>query len=664
MKSNPFFELYVGDRISSREFVTLFSPKLVPHMSALFRPGNIVVTGIQGAGKSMLLSLLKPHVRREYLQAGEEFPVPIELRKFICGSVNLAHSNVIDFGYRKGIDEDVLQTEFFFGDFLNYLLIDSLLSSIEIYASSNKELREEVGLLVNRDELDGVSKALADLPIFEGWLTNASTFQVLRARIAERIRIYRRYNHKKLRSLPTEVIETLTPIGGPIIDFAKRLKNQGIIDEDTNVMVDIDQYEELGNISSRETSGKAVDYRAVINKALASRTPHVSYRIGTRKYSWRRHGRIHGTQGKLESSRDYKYIDFDGLLRRHELDSARAKNVFHEFASDVFRRRLRFAEFNVLDEADVLKEVYGDSFSPKDKVNKVYGLRSPEKYINLDTRWSQNSKDVLRELATSGDLFSAKLGEIWLHQKGDVEELDVRKKDLPWERVSARWWKKERSQMISILVASAGRQKAIWGGVNEILELSGGSILAFLGINQFIWAAWLSRNDRPEITRRDLPNVAINVQSMAIYEASEEWVDMIFEQTGRSAERKRFVQKTAEILEKRLLADKKLSYPGATGFSVGNDDLLDVPDAAQFLEQLSDYGNMLMLPHTSRETSRRSRTKYYFHPIYCPSLGMPYVRTKEPYYVKIAEVAGWIHECGYPISFNQKPASQQDSLFD
>lgn len=664
MKSNPFFELYVGDRISSREFVTLFSPALVPHMAALFRPGNIVVTGIQGAGKSMLLSLLKPQVRLEYFQAGEKFPVPLELRKYICGSVNLAHSNVIDFGYRKDIDDDVLQTEFLFADFLNYLLVDSLLQSIEIYAGANQSIRAECGLQIGIDGLDAVAKSIRSLPAFDGWLHNTDSFESLRARISSRIRTYRAYNHKKIKTLPEDLVATITPIGLPLIEFSKALKSDGILDSETSVMVDIDQYEELGNISSRDTNGQVIDYRAVINKALSSRTPHVSYRIGTRKYSWRRHGKVHGTHGKLESTRDYKYIDLDGILQRHELDSASAKNVFHEFAGDVFRRRLRFAEFNIPDDADAITSVYGESLTPESKVNGVYGLRNPDKYLNIPKNWSEETKQALKNLARSGDLYSAKLGEIWLHQKGDGENLDVRKKELPWERVSARWWKKERSQMINVLIASASRQKPIWGGAREIFELSGTSILAFLGINQYIWAAWLSRNDRPEITRNDLPKVPINVQSIAIYEASEEWVEMILEQTGRSAERSRFIRRTAEILEKRLLDDKKLSYPGATGFSVADDDLLALPDAAKFLQELSDYGNMLMLPHTSKETNRRARTKLYFHPLYCPSLGMPYVRTKEPYYAKIAEVAKWVHDCGYPISLSSKPAIEQGGLFD
>src|SRR5882757_7560716 len=101
MRANPFFELYVGDRISSEEFVTVFSPFLIDHAEALFLPGNVVVTGIQGSGKSMLLSLLKPGVRLQYCNAGKDFPVPKRLQKFIGAGINLTHSNAIDFGNRR-----------------------------------------------------------------------------------------------------------------------------------------------------------------------------------------------------------------------------------------------------------------------------------------------------------------------------------------------------------------------------------------------------------------------------------------------------------------------------------------------------------------------------------------------------------------------------------
>ena len=83
MRVNPFFELYVGDRMSSREFVDIFSPFLVGHAEALFLPGNVVVKGVQGSGKSMLLTLLRPEVRLEYDRVSENFPVPAALASLL-----------------------------------------------------------------------------------------------------------------------------------------------------------------------------------------------------------------------------------------------------------------------------------------------------------------------------------------------------------------------------------------------------------------------------------------------------------------------------------------------------------------------------------------------------------------------------------------------------
>src|SRR3569832_777550 len=98
--ANPFFELYVGERISSVEFETIFSDALVRHAESLFLPGNVVVTGVQGSGKSMLLSLLRPEIRLQYAKSGARFPVGEDLLDFLGCGVNLAHSNAIDFGNR------------------------------------------------------------------------------------------------------------------------------------------------------------------------------------------------------------------------------------------------------------------------------------------------------------------------------------------------------------------------------------------------------------------------------------------------------------------------------------------------------------------------------------------------------------------------------------
>ena len=88
MSVNPFYELYLADTMSATEFVTLFSPALIPHVQPLFLPGNVVVVGMQGSGKSMLLTLLRAETRLKYERVTHEFPVPKERRRFVSCAVN------------------------------------------------------------------------------------------------------------------------------------------------------------------------------------------------------------------------------------------------------------------------------------------------------------------------------------------------------------------------------------------------------------------------------------------------------------------------------------------------------------------------------------------------------------------------------------------------
>ena len=181
MRVNPFFELYVGDRMSSREFVDIFSPFLVPHAEALFLPGNVVVKGVQGSGKSMLLSLLKPEVRLEYVRANEAFPVPKPLRRFIGAGINLAHENAIDFGYRR-ISDDANETALFFGDFVNYTVLLDLFASIQKLSSSG-DVARELGIELIDERLHTFVAELTASDVFHGSLADCASLGDLQVRI-------------------------------------------------------------------------------------------------------------------------------------------------------------------------------------------------------------------------------------------------------------------------------------------------------------------------------------------------------------------------------------------------------------------------------------------------------------------------------------------------
>lgn len=659
LKSNPFFELYVGDRISPKDFATIFSDFLVPHAEPLFLQGHAVITGIQGSGKSMLLQLLQPSIRIQYQQSGKEFPVPIDRRKFLGASVNLAHSNAIDFGLRRDFENEPREVELLFGDFFNYLVIASLIQTIETIAKSGNDLRGEVGLNVAGNEVNEIAALVSRLDVWEGWIAPCASLAELQKEFSRRIQGYRRYLHMKDRELSPTFKETRTPVGVPVLDCVDALQRSGIIDLDSNVFVNVDQYEELGNISSRKGDA-APDYRSVINRSLANRDPRVSYRIGTRGHAWRRHSRIMGTEAKLEQERDYKYVDLDILLKRNE--SGR-NDIFPRFARDVFERRLAFAGFtpSALSEDDALRTVYGKTPKPADKVRR-YGLRDPESALRFDSSFSQETIIALKQLAQR-ELLSAKLGEIWIKQKGDVYDLNVPDKELPWEK--SLWWRKERREVVALQIASQTQQKALWGGAEDLVGLSGGNILVFLSLNQFIWDSWIQSKGRDYATYEELPRIDIYQQSTGVNQASRFWVDKIRQETGRSGDRSRFVFTVAEVLSKKIYGDIKLSNPGHTGFSMLVEELESIPEVQMFLEELSDYGNFLMLDHTTKNHDRKARLKFYFHPIFCPRFDLPYIRTKEPYYASIREVIAWIHSAGSKVSLGSRASqrSAQAELF-
>jgi len=84
------------------------------------------------------------------------------------------------------------------------------------------------------------------------------------------------------------------------------------------------------------------------------------------------------------------------------------------------------------------------------------------------------------------------------------------------------------------------------------------------------------------------------------------------------------------------------AYPGHNGFSLAQSELEDRPLLRSFLNELSDYGNLLQFGHTTKEKDRKARTKWYPNPILCPTFRLPYKRLKEPLYVRASDVEAWI----------------------
>jgi hypothetical protein len=627
---NPFHELYVGERISSSEFVSIFSTALVKHAAPLFIPGNVVLAGVQGSGKSMLFKLLFPDVRQEYAKARAPFPVPKAMSRFIGAGINLNTSEATHFGLRRS-PEDPVQRGLLFGDFFNYVIAADLLKTIETLATGPEEVAAELGISLDDDRKAALAETLAADDVWNGYLSSATSFNDLRALMARRLAHYRQFMHGNRDVLDASVAQSKTAIGEPVSVVATLLKSCGVVPNDVNVFIHVDQYEEIGTIS---TGVEGPDYRSVVNRAINRRDPAVSYRIGTRAYAWHHHARIFGTEAKLEQERDYKFIDLDEKLRRHE---DRASWIFPHFARDVFARRLHQTGMANLDANDdkLLLQVLGPSI-PAEQKAREYAGENPERVLRIQRGWAGKVADRLRSIART-DPLSGRLGEAWIRQKG-VEGADA--DPPPWEAKRAQWWRKERTELAVAQIASSTQQRPIWSGEDDVISLSGGNILGFLSICQLIWDMACQTGKTPD-TAPEFP-IRAGIQSIAILKASEYWLNKILQEFGNSGDRYKLVRHLGKEFSRAMLDDRKMSYPGHNGFSLKDAELEANETVRALLVEAGEFGNLLMLPHTTKERDRAPRTKWYVSPIYCPYFRLPFNRTKEPIYAGISEVKGWM----------------------
>jgi len=95
---NPFQQLYFSDDTQTENnFVELFSAEVLQTaIHPIFQGGNVVLSGTQGCGKTMILNLLRPEIRIAYSKLGRPFPVNEQMRNFISAGVNLTRSRITD----------------------------------------------------------------------------------------------------------------------------------------------------------------------------------------------------------------------------------------------------------------------------------------------------------------------------------------------------------------------------------------------------------------------------------------------------------------------------------------------------------------------------------------------------------------------------------------
>jgi hypothetical protein len=654
---NPFHELYVTETARPEEFVELFSPVLVPHALLLFQTGNVVLRGTQGSGKSMLLNLLRPEIKRAYNEAGQTFPVPPKLSQFISAGINLTRSGILDIGQRpitKNSEDDERLFPLFFADFLNYWIVRDILRTLQT-VESVPNLFSYVAFK-NREKF---AELLSSAECWFGYLEKAKGFDGLLHAIDQRIQSYRAFHLANTSALPDSLMATKTTIGEPISQAVQCLWRSGTLSERVPVFVRIDQHEVLSRSDDlRPTIG--IEYRRIINKAFSRRDPRVSYRLGTRRYAWGDDLSVFGTGTPLEILRDYRVVDIDHLLTRKE---DRRTWMFPRFAEDIFSRRLRHAKLYTKAKSP-LQQVFGSSPRPSKAAKDYVGTSTADRGLKIEDAWTDEWKNFVRQLFLT-DPLAAKLVEAWLRQKGpggrpngDVAHVP-RKRPWPWDRA---YWKKERLRQALFQLAARCAQRPMWYGRENFLSLCAGGTLIFVSVCQHVWDAFLrsqlgvSDSEQIDPTTEGIPP---GIQALGITSASSYWYEKIAEQSG-GGERRRFIDFLGSHFYLSLMNDRAMSYPGHNGFSLPNLELESDFEVSRFLNDAADYGDLQNAPHTTKSKAGEQRTKWYLNPILSPHFKLPESHVKEPEYINLLQIREWLSDLG--IVQDQSPRHSKTSV--
>lgn len=644
---NPFNALYITEEIGPEEFVHYFSPLLVSDTRQLFERGNVVLKGVQGTGKTMLLALLKPEIRIAYANAQEKFPVKDlgeELSRFVGAGINLQDSYATAFGNRpiaKDAEDQPAELAVYFGDFLNYFVVRDLLCTLGKLRGADETVGD-LEIATDPTKYVDFSRRLAQDESWFGSLESVRDLASLKDALTNRIRIYRSFFNYNCDDIPGHVRASKTSAGEPISATAVALWECEIIPRDVRIFVQIDQYEELLRLEQAEqaTGSRRLSerYRAVIRGMLARRDPSVSYRVGTRRYAWDERP-TPGSPVVAEELRNYDVVDLDQILRREEYHSHEI-DVFKRFAEDVFTRRLKLARYKLAEDQESIPEVFGKRMTAKERAMK-YAAESAS-FLDLRDDWPLEVRESLVELAKD-DPLSAKLGEAWVRQQANrFDQVLPKKGHFPWNDPEKKWWRKERNQQALLQIAAARQQRLIWNGEEDVWNLSYGHILVLLSICKYVWAAWLrSSTNIVEKEPYPLPLIQIYTQDMGIRQASKYWYEKIGEDQGGDT-RKRFVEFLGVFFRTQLRDDKAMSYPGRNGFSVAVHELDGDTPVRDFLEQAAAYGFLIDKRHTPKNVGRGDSWKWYLHPVLCPHFQIPAIHTKEPQYVSASEVRSWL----------------------
>jgi hypothetical protein len=680
---NPFQQLYFSDDThAEKNYVALFSPEVLQTaIHPVFQGGNVVLSGAQGCGKTMILSLLRPETRIAYHELREKFPVDAGMSDFLAAGVNLTRSRLSDIVHvtlGKGDDHDTRELPYYFADFFDYWVVDDLLKSVELVGKNPGVF----GGIVDQSKIPAFVKQLANADCWFGALAGVRTLDDLKERLRRRVQFYRAWVNGNLAGLPpADIQQSKTNIGEPIARAAQCLRDAGVIKEHVPVLIRVDQIEEMHRAFTDRPQRLLLEFRRMLNRAFAARDARVHYRIGTRRYGWNRASflEIWGSGAKLENRRDYHLIDMDTEL----FALGEAKNsIFDRLAVDAFQRRVAYYDKRKAADLkpELAKSVFGKAPRAPQRISQLSTDADDsqiDRALATDSaadrgRWSTQWLQALRSMYREGHegMLDAVLAAAWGRQTGGAankhEHRDLPPPtEKPWK--SRRWWRKERLDQAVLQLMARCQQRFVWWGYEDIRSLSGGNITVFLHICHRIWDGHLkSESGKPQSKRLDLLGgdaIHKDIQAAGILFASNEWYNKMPEEPGGDS-RLRFVEQLGTRLNHEMMLDAAMSYPGASGVSFRGEEYTSAhPKAAALREFVRDavgYGVLVEIEHASRAKGQSKRFKVYLSPILCPRFQLPEARTKEPRYWTMDDLSETAQRA--KVTFGQVSSATQEKF--
>ena len=511
---NPFQQLYLADDTATeKSFVQLFSDEVLQTaIHPVFQGNNVVLSGPQGCGKTMVLNLLRPEIRVAYWEAGEEFPVPKDLRNFVSAGINLTRSGItelVQVTLGGGLDQDIRELPLYFGDFFNHLIVKDLIDTIEKMTANE----EAFDAMVDPTALTKFVTILAAQSCWSGTLVGVETLEQLKGRLNDRINVYRDWVNGNLSepTPPDSIRDSKTAIGEPISRTADAFREAGVIKTEAPVLIRIDQIEELHRAFTDRQSNLLLSFRKVINRVFYLRDERVNYRAGTRRYGWDTPEflTVWGSESRLENRRNYQKIEMDTeLFLLGEANSRKKNSVFERFMIDAFQRRVSFfydqdETVGELPEA-MARSVFGGSPNAEGRLiqlRKKLNDQQIDRALGLDLAsdgggWTDEWRSFLREKFRSGlpGMVDATLAAAWGRQTGGAHFKNQHRENPPPENEpwrSRNWWRKERLDHAVLQLSVRCQQRFVWWGFDDIKSLSGGNITVFLHVCHRIWDGFL-----------------------------------------------------------------------------------------------------------------------------------------------------------------------------